>query len=72
MIVIYTDRDLGALSGIPFEDVQQRHVLKDLLPPASWAEDVYFWREEKVKALKRRNAPLVVPEWLESRSDVDR
>lgn len=39
---------------------------------ALYAEDVYFWRDGKVKALKRRNAPLVVPEWLENLSGVDK
>jgi hypothetical protein len=31
------------------------------------AEDVYFWRDGNVKALKRRNAPLEIPDWLKDR-----
>lgn len=73
MIIIYTDRDLAAnCEGVPLDIIRTTHIDSDIQPSANWAEDVYFWRKGEVKALKRRNAPLVVPEWLKDRTDVDR
>jgi hypothetical protein len=63
MIIILTDEDLGE-SGIPLADISFGSFDENVLPSLSWAEDVYFWRDGEVKVLKRRNAPLTVPDWL--------
>lgn len=69
MILITTPNDLIESGREP----QSIYDLKaEPVTCALWAEDVYFWRDGKVAALKRRNAPLVVPEWLESLSGVDK
>lgn len=71
MIIIYTDQDL-ARKADSFAEVSQGRVHEDLIPCAAWAEEVYFWRDGEVKVLKRRNAPLEIPEWLKDRKDVDK
>lgn len=76
MIVILTDIDLDADSGdISFDEVSLSHVDEDLWRSLNWADDVYFWRNTRIgsiiKALKRHNALLEVPEWLKDRKGVD-
>ena len=67
MILICTKDDLRS-------DIEPRslHDLDDdAYLIAGHVEDVYFWRDGNVTPLKRRNAPLIVPEWLEGREGVD-
>lgn len=70
MILITTDADLVA-RGIAFEDVEFGDLRDEALSAAALSEDVYFWRTGDTRAIKRRNAPLVVPDWLKDRKGVD-
>lgn len=70
MILITTDSDLIA-KGIAFEDVELGDLKDEALSAAALAEDVYFWRTGDTRAIKRRNAPLIVPDWLKDRMGVD-
>lgn len=70
MIVILTDYDLDLASD--FAEVSLDDFDDDLWSAINAAEDVYFWRDGEVKPLKRRNAPLVVPDWLQCLEGVDR
>ncbi len=73
MIIIYTDQDVRPEHDqVPVEIVQWGDLDADKIPSGAWAEDVYFWRDGEVKVLKRRNAPLIVPEWLKDLEGVDR
>ena len=72
MIIILTNSDLQERSrekpiGTMMENDYRSYVSTACL----YAEDVYFWRDGVITALKRRNAPLIVPEWLEGRGGVD-
>lgn len=73
MIIIFTKDDLKSSSrDVASSAMILSDVSDDKMPCSGWAEDVYFWRDGRVKPLKRRNAPLFVPEWLENLEGVDR
>lgn len=71
MILICTDADLE-VGLVPLSEVGGLSLNYDAQLAATHAEDVYFWRAGEVKPLKRRNAPLVVPEWMKNLEGVDR
>lgn len=73
MILIVVDSDLRrAARDLPLAEISMWMLKNEGVIAADHAEDVYFWRDGEVKALKRRNASLVVPDWLEGREGVDR
>lgn len=71
MILICTDDDLK-VTEIPLPKIGALNLKDDALLAAAHSEDVYFWRGGEVKPLKRRNAPLVIPEWMKGLEGVDR
>lgn len=71
MILITTDIDLTS-PAVPIEEISQADLNDETRHCSLWAEDVYFWRNGETIAIKRRDGPLVVPEWLENLSGVDR
>ena len=73
MIVILTDLDLREASrGKPVSTFNETDFRASVSSATLYAEDVYFWRDGFPVALKRRNAPLVVPTWLHGLTGVDR
>jgi len=71
MILILTEQDLRD-PEVTMESVSLYSLRSHVGPLTAWVEDVYFWRDGQVKALKRRNAPLTVPGWLKDREDVEK
>ena len=73
MIIILTNQDLKDESGlVPQHLLRDSHLRSYVQSAASYAEDVYFWRDGIATAMKRRNAPLEVPNWLHGLTGVDR
>lgn len=73
MIIILTDQDLQKhAQEKPIETVPEIDFRSYVTTTGMYAEDVYFWRDGVVTALKRRNAPLEVPHWLQGLTGVDR
>ena len=72
MIIILTDLDLRESSrGKAASDLVESDLRAHVSIARMYAEDVYFWRDGFAVALKRRNAPLVVPTWLHGLTGVD-
>lgn len=72
MIIILTDQDLTLEARTKLAgEVNLSDIEPDKFPVTGWAEDVYLWRPAIVRALKRRNAPLDVPSWLQNAEGVD-
>lgn len=73
MIIILTDLDLREDSrGKLATELTETDLRGYVASAGLYAEDVYFWREGIATALKRRNAPLVTPNWLHGLTGVDR
>lgn len=71
MILITTDSDL-IVRIVPFADVEFHHLKANVFRATLIAEDVYFWRNGGIKALKRLNAPLGVPDFLIGVASMDK
>lgn len=73
MIIILTNQDLKDGSELVSQYLIRESDLRSYVQSAALhAEDVYFWRGGVATALKRRNAPLEVPNWLHGLTGVDR
>lgn len=72
MIIILTDQDIQKHSqGKSVKAIPEIDFRSYVTTASMYAEDVYFWRDGVATAIKRRNAPLVVPDWLRGLKGVD-
>jgi hypothetical protein len=72
MIIILTDQDIQKHGqGKPIETIPEIDFRSYVTTACMYAEDVYFWRDGTATAMKRRNTPLVVPDWLRGLVGVD-